>query len=318
MNKFIVLGLLVSASVAHADSKQIGAVDTVVLNKKLATVILSDSADVRVGSKVEIGFTDGVTCESDVRAVSGKKAQIDLSDCDRFKDVRKGQAVTLSDFQNDEVKAPTKPTSAQANQNNEPIEPLSKRIKIAVGIIGTGASDLEFSEAKFTNLGSQNNGELRYEAGGAFGLIAEALYAKPHRAGFGVGVMIETPRVIKNGTAKADSGPTYTPTPSTAETKLQMTSVHANFIYRFDVPYFYIGFNLASANITDAPQALSDLDGGFGGQLGIGFIVSDHFAFDLGVRSMGVQGNRVSDGAFVVEPGLGSVGGWNATLKYIF
>ncbi len=202
------------------------------------------------------------------------------------------------------------PPAAEMRDDRKP------RISIGVGY-HTG-SEAKFNSITVTTGTATGSGEYSFNTRGAPSLFVGVLYAPRNDWGGFAGVSVEANREIDseritiNGTSIAS---TY----SGSKPSIQLSLVEINALYRWDKIYLPFGFNYSIPTFNKSPGATTDVtvSGALGGQLGVGFFLTEHIHLDVYSKVMSVTASLKS-GSSSADLKRGLLPGVLLRVGYIF
>ncbi len=101
--------------------------------------------------------------------------------------------------------------------------------------------------------------------------------------------------------------------------KIQATIIYGNAVYRWNQFYLPFGLNVSSIKFTPSSsyRGSSSVDGGLGGQLGVGYYINNNFVTEAYSRVVAVK-LRSTTSSSTTDYGTGFLSNFMLTGKYIF
>jgi hypothetical protein len=151
---------------------------------------------------------------------------------------------------------------------------LASKAKFDNGTVTTGGSSYTFT------------GDLDYK--NAAVLEASGRYMPENSWGCILGLQIDGEREFDSGTITVAG---LNVSLSSADSKLQVSNLFANAVYRWNQFYLPFGLNVSSAKFTAASgfSGTSDSSGALGAQVGVGYLPDEHWALELMSRAIGFK-----------------------------
>ncbi len=185
---------------------------------------------------------------------------------------------------------------------------------------GVGASYGLISKSSFSQVNESTSlnavvVDLNFE--NALSLELDARQSAPNSWGFIGGLTYDQDRKVTGGKI-VDTGSTIS-FPTSDPFKIQFIVFSGNVVYRWNEFYLPFGLNINIAKYT-SPSTFSgthSVNGGLGGQLGVGYYLTEHFTVEAQSRATTFKLN-VSTNSNSTDYGTGFFSTLMLTGKYIF
>lgn len=179
------------------------------------------------------------------------------------------------------------------------------------------SSKLRFTEGRTDGFSGTFEADLDYT--NALSLEFEARNTPDNSWGVIGGLTYDFERKFDGGTIKG-GGQSATLSAGSDPSKLQMTVLYANAVYRWNEFYLPFGLNISLPKYTppNSYTGTSDVKGGLGVQLGVGFYFTEHFVGEIVSRAAAVKMSGVSSTGTKTDYGTGFFSTLMFTGKYLF
>lgn len=190
------------------------------------------------------------------------------------------------------------------------------RVRFAVGLGLTLFNHADFSSLWYHDPGLDLHGEASLTFKQALALSFEARRTPAHAWGILGGLHFESERKLHRGSIIL--GPFVAPL-DVGDEKVQVSTLYVSAVYRWQTFYLPFGLNISSVKYTPSSgfTGTYDATGTVGGQLGAGWLLSDHFAFEIYSWVTGID-LQLSEGNSTVDYGNGTFANFFVNGKYLF
>lgn len=207
---------------------------------------------------------------------------------------------------------PAPPTEPKAEVENDVAR---KKWRFGGGVYYSVSDKLRFPNAKSDTGSGEREYDLRFETEGAPGVALETRYDAPNAWGFQAGLAFDAKRKLKN--FESDLSGTRVTTDLNDST-IQISTLYVNILYKWNEFYIPFGVNFALARYENRPTLLEKVDGGSGGQFGVGWDFNPHLSLEFLGRVTGLQGRSHREGNVTTSNELGSMLSAQAFVKGYF
>ena len=210
---------------------------------------------------------------------------------------------------------PPAPVPTGVSPVSEP-QPPAKRLRFNLGI-GVNIAN----EAKFDNVIATGSitatGSAKYDVQSAFLVTGGAFYSGEHSWGGAASLSIEGARDLNS--VQLTLGSSSATAVFTSKPSIQLTVLEANALYRWENIYLPFGFNFTIPKYTPEAGATdqTSLTGALGAQIGVGFLIGDHFQLEAMSKVLSLKATQRS-GTVSVNYQTGYLAGLNLNAKYLF
>lgn len=208
---------------------------------------------------------------------------------------------------------PPKPKKKKrlAKKKYRKLEDAQKSTFIMAGLTYSMANKVAFSKSKVTVGASSTSESLNLGVDPGMGLSFGYMHANTESWGYGGNFIYEMARDVKPTSSSGiviNSG-----------AKIQLMVLEGNGVYRWQKMFVPFGLNYTIASYTKAPAdtGSTKMNGGLGGQGGVGYILNEKFVFDGGIRMQSIDATTTGSG-FKIAYGLGYLTGIYIRGAYAF
>lgn len=199
----------------------------------------------------------------------------------------------VSSISNDDLSHLQVEESGEAKKNSGFSSRNGDSWHFGAGFSYGGKANAKWEKGKVTSISNEATTELEFDSASTFALEAR----KMSRNSWGVmlGYALEEERAITNYTFSLAGSSISINTSGSA--KLKNSFAYLNAVYRWKYFYLPFGFNYSSIKFTPASNNSSvtwNFSGALGGQLGVGYYISENVALELLSRVLGV-GLKIED-----------------------
>ena len=184
------------------------------------------------------------------------------------------------------------------------------RLRFALILFNSFANEISFDTIYGEVGGSFFRGNLDFHTDTALGLGIEINKLKNQGWGFAIGLTFDQEREVNSL-----SGPGGASSLSVKPVFSVITGYY-NAIYTWDRLYLPFGFNFSQMNLR-SPGTPVHVTGGFGLQIGVGYVMTEAIHIDLMIRSI-TSSLMATDGADYINYGPGRFTGLQVNLKFLF
>jgi len=265
----------------------------------------------------------GEACEGTVSQIIEFHAYVDFSNCSIFDEIKSGARLAPSIFDAHAEPHPNQPQPPppviyepqppppsfhEAWFYEHPEDPESPWRHVRFGVtVGYDTSDqIYFNDATFYSGGTTSTGSEKFNINTAPEIAATVIYARENHWGFLGNYVYQGRRDIRNARTYLDDG-TVIDTSYTVRPQIQMSVLELNALYRWRFLYFPIGLNYSWVSLRSDDDA-SHWDNSVGAQFGVGFIVGDHWHFEVLDRFIGGS-LHIDNGGTTYSLGAGNLEG---------
>ena len=171
-------------------------------------------------------------------------------------------------------------SSARAQEAEHPVDSSASTkewfFSGGIGLYGNAVLSLP--------LMSTDGPPLKENVGSSDRFTAEAMYSGQYSWGFNFGLSLDSAKKVENS---SDSNPDFQAVGGNSV--LDVKTLYANAVYRWQNLYLPFGINLSRVSIRNPSAALASTNSFPGMQVGLGYLLGKHFALETGIRFVGLQ-----------------------------
>jgi hypothetical protein len=249
---------------------------------------------------------EGKNCFLVVTSVQGNLVQLDGGRCPFFDRLIVGQVLEPSLFVAPSWEQPYE----RPHQEHFSVDPrdvkADDRLRLAVSLYYGFGSSLDSNNLSYVqggNAATCGSGSLTMNS--APGVALEMYQSPDSGFGWSAGANYDFQRNVSGLNAYANGtyigGSFNNPEPT-----LNLLTIYGNFIFRADKFYFPVGLNYTFPSFSGGANSFGNtsIGGGGGIQIAAGYLISDHFATELWIQSLSLDGNTITPYGTITYNGL--------------
>jgi len=287
-----------------------GTVTQIFRDKRVVIATLSSPPTSTAPIRLAFVNAKGDACEGDATQVKDNIVSVQFDQCSIFSEVVAGSKLVLSLLP---VERP-----APVYQQDDPEKWLRHRnLKFSLSIAKDTSNKISFDGANYTNGSSQASGSITFDLENGVDLMAALAYSPENSAGFLVGYTLQPTREAKGGTVTVNGDSTdftYSESPN-----FKFNIFETDVLYRWTYFYMFGGLNYSdpSLNWISGSSWSVTCQGALGYQLGIGFMPSNYWRFDLLYREISAS-VKIENATETNDYGLGHMDGFVLRVGVMF
>lgn len=275
-----------------------------------------------VGQEFEFKDEFDQSCRARVTKVT-TSALLDTTSCPNAKSIKVGDKFETASAAPAAVEpALARPPGARPGVDDGTVQKTAdsarEGFRFSAFLLVNTASDMRFSDGTYKTATNSYKGEAEYSGNSSFGLGAEVMYTQVANWGWYVGADYEFKRNFDRIKFYDDTGSTTATL--TREPSLTMLTIYGGAVYRWDLVYLPFGLNVSfpSFNNNDVWNGSVSTKTGVGGQVGVGFNVTDLIALEVNLKAVGIRQTIDLTGGNTLDLGTGFLTGVQGICKFRF